>query len=355
MVARGKVAMRIETSLESANWAKIGNRARLIEDLGYDRIASAELAHDPFLPLALAAGATERVGLVTSVAIAFPRSPMVTAYTARDLNDLSGGRFVLGLGTQVKGHIERRFATEWSSPGPRFRDYVQAVRAVWESWDSEGPLRYNGRFYRLSLMTPEFSPGPSSYGPIPIHIAGVNRYNLRLAGEICDGLRVHPFATKKYMLDVIWPAVRAGAERSGRDLAEFEMVGGGFIAAGANQSAVRDARENARYRIAFYASTRSYLPVLEAHGWEDLNAELRRLVAEGRWGDLALVIPDEVLDEFCVAGTYREILPAIRARYEGIVDTVSLDLPDDSQHAAYRELLGEVRALRPAGGMPDVP
>jgi probable F420-dependent oxidoreductase len=347
--------MRIETSIGNGGWTEITGRAQLAEELGYDRIATAELAHDPFLPLAVAAGATHRIGLVTSVAIAFPRSPTVTAYMARDLNDLSGGRFVLGLGTQVKGHIERRFATEWSAPGPRFRDYVQAVRAVWESWDSQGALRYDGRFYRLSLMTPEFSPGPSAYRSIPIHIAGVNRYNLRLAGEICDGLRAHPFATKKYTTDVIWPAVREGAARSGRDLAGFEMVGGGFIASGPDHEAVRGARESARYRIAFYASTRSYLPVLEAHGWEDLNSELRRLVAEGRWDDLAAVISDEVLDEFCVAGTYREILPAIRARYEGIVDTVSLDLPDDSQHAAYRELLGEVRALRPAGGMPDVP
>jgi probable F420-dependent oxidoreductase len=346
--------MKIETSIESADWAKIAGRAKLAEDLGYDRIASAELAHDPFLPLAVAAGATHRIGLVTSVAIAFPRSPTVTAYTARDLNDLSGGRFVLGLGTQVKGHIERRFSTEWSSPGPRFRDYVQAVRAVWDSWDSEGPLRYDGRFYRLSLMTPEFSPGKSVHGRIPIHIAGVNRYNLRLAGEICDGLRVHPFATKKYMLDVIWPAVQEGAVRSGRDLAGFEMVGGGFIATGADQRTVQEARENARYRIAFYASTRSYLPVLEAHGWEDLNAELRRLVAEGRWDDLSAVIPDEVLDEFCVAGTYEEILPAIGSRYEGIVDTVSLEVPAEPRDEAYRRLLQDVQALRPAAGEPDV-
>jgi probable F420-dependent oxidoreductase len=337
--------MKIEASLGHGDWTEIQERARLVEGLGYDRIATSELAHDPFLPLVVASGATRRIGLVTSVAIAFPRSPTAMAYTARDLHDLSGGRFVMGLGTQVKGHIERRFATEWSAPGPRLRDYVQAVRAVWRSWDTEGPLRYDGRFYKLSLMTPEFSPGPNRHGPIPIHIAGVNRYNLGLSGEICDGLRVHPFATKRYVNEVIWPAVLAGAHRSGRDLSTFEMVGGGFIATGANEEEVHAARENARYRIAFYASTRSYLPVLETHGWEALNADLRRLVAAGHWDELAGVIPDDVLDEFCVSAVYERILPAIRERYEGIVDTLNIDVPSDSANPHYAQLLEGIRGL----------
>jgi probable F420-dependent oxidoreductase len=340
--------MKIEASLGTGNLAQIADRSRRIETLGFDRLTTSELNHDPFLPLAIAAEHTSHVGLATSVAIAFPRSPTVTAHLARDLHDYSSGRFVLGLGTQVKGHIERRFATEWSSPGPRFRDYIGAIMAVWDSWDRGSALHHEGRFYPLSLMTPEFSPGPSQGGLPAIHIAGVNNYNLRLAGELCDGLRVHPFATKRYMEESIWPAVRQGASVSGRDLVEFEMVGGGFICTGETPDEVEAARERARYRIAFYGSTRTYLPVLETHGWGELNGTLRRLVAAGEWGSLAHSIPDEVLNEFCISGTYSEILPKIRDRYEGVVDAVSLDVPEGRESAEFADLLEGVRKLQTA-------
>jgi probable F420-dependent oxidoreductase len=338
--------MKVEASLDATTIVEIASQARKIESLGFDRITRSELARDPFLPLAIAAEHTDQVELATSVAIAFPRSPTVVAHTARDLNDFSNGRFVLGLGTQVKGHIQRRFATEWSSPGPRFRDYIEAVRSVWDAWDHETGLRHEGAFYQLSLMTPEFSPGPSSTRRPPIQIAGVNRYNLRLAGEICEGLRVHPFATRKYMEETIWPAVRRGAGKSGRDLSDFEMIGGGFIATGRTPEQVAEARERARYRIAFYGSTRTYLPVLEAHGWGELNGTLRRIVAEGNWDELSAAVPDDVLDEFCIAGTYEEILPSIRARYEGMVDTISLDLPRAGDEEVFEELLAGVRELK---------
>ncbi len=340
--------MKIEAGLSATTIEGIKEQVRRIETLGFDRITRSELDRDPFLPLTIAAEYTSTVELATSVAIAFPRSPTITAHIARDLNDLSEGRFVLGLGTQVKGHIQRRFATEWSSPGPRFRDYIEAVRAVWDSWDHESGLRHEGSFYQLSLMTPEFSPGPSQYRRPPIQIAGVNRYNLRLAGEVCDGLRVHPFATRRYMEETIWPAVRAGAERSGRDLSTFDMIGGGFIATGRTTEQVEQRREQARYRLAFYASTRTYLPVLETHGWEDLNERLRRLVSAGKWDELAAAVPDEVLDEFCVAGTYEDILPEVRDRYEGLVDAVSLDLPEPSDEEVFQALLGELRNLNGA-------
>jgi probable F420-dependent oxidoreductase len=342
------VTVQIEASLAATSIQEIVDRARTIERFAFDRITTSELSHDPFLPLVIAAEHTERVELTPSVAIAFPRSPTVTAHMARDLNDMSAGRFVLGLGTQVKGHIERRFATEWSSPGPKLRDYIESVRAVWDAWDSQGPLKHDGPFYKLSLMTPEFSPGPSKYRRVPIQIAGVNPYNLRLAGEICDGLRVHPFCTRTYMDATIWPAVRTGAVRAGRSLDGFEMVGGGFIATGATAEDVDKARENARYRLAFYGSTRTYLPVLEAHGWGALNGTLRRLVAEGKWDELATAVPDDVLDEFCIAGTYRQILPLIRERYEGVVDTISLDVPQDSEDQDFRTLLADVKELRGA-------
>lgn len=340
--------MKVEAGLSATQISDISDQGRRAEALGIDRITRSELNRDPFLPLAIAAEHTSHIELATSVAIAFPRSPTVVAHVARDLNDLSGGRFVLGLGTQVKGHIQRRFATEWSSPGPRFRDYIAAVRAVWDSWDSESSVEHDGEFYKLSLMTPEFSPGPSQFRRTPVQIAGVNRYNLRLAGDVCDGLRVHPFATRKYTEDVIWPAVQEGAERSGRDLSGFEMIGGGFIASGASDEAVDGARERARYRLAFYASTRTYLPVLEAHGWEDLNATLRRLVSAGKWNELSAAVPDEVLDEFCVAGTYDAILPKIQQRYEGLVDAISLDLPDEADSDQVGRLIEQIKELRTA-------
>ncbi len=342
--------MRIEATLNDVPWAEIPARARAIERLGFDSIAQPELKRDPFLPLTLAASATERVELATAVAIAFPRSPMVAAYMAWNLQEMSHGRFVLGLGTQVKGHIERRFATVWDSPGPRLRDYVTGVRAVWEAWQHQTPLNFKGAFYRMDLMTPEFSPPPLDVPPPKVHIAAVNTYNIQLAGELCDGLRVHGFSTPAYTRDVIWPNVAIGAKRSGRSLADFSMVGGGFIATGATEEEVQKARENIRYRIAFYASTRTYLPVLEHHGWGAMNGELRRLIAQNRWGDLASVVPDEVVDTFCVSGTYAEIVPRVRARDEGLVDCIGFSLPAnvDAPSADYLAALDGLRQLTPA-------
>ncbi|HVX28839.1 MAG TPA: TIGR03617 family F420-dependent LLM class oxidoreductase [Nitrolancea sp.] len=339
--------MRVEATLGDVPWSEIAERSAAIERLGFDGIGTPELKRDPFLPLVLAASATSRVELTTSVAIAFPRSPTVVAYMARNLCDLSGGRFVVGLGTQVKGHIERRFTTEWMSPGPRLREYIQAMRAIWHTWDSGEPLSFRGKFYNLSLMTPEFSPPPSTFGPIKVQIAAVNEYNIRLAGELCDGLRVHPFSTPEYTRDVIWPNVKQGAQKVGRTLDDFVLNGTGFIATGADDATVAKAREDARYRIAFYASTRTYLPVLEHHGWGDLNPKLRELVAQNRWDDLPRVVPDEVLDAFCIAGTYANIGRLIESRLGGLVDTLGFPLPDDLDHLSddYLSALQQVRAI----------
>lgn len=329
--------MFVETHLPDAPWVEIAERAARTEALGFDGLAAAELSRDPFLSLAVAATSTSRIRLATSVAIAFPRSPMVIAYQARNLQDLSGGRFVVGLGTQVKGHIERRFSTEWGSPGPRLREYVESMRAIWDTWQHGAPLNYSGKFYNFSLMTPEFSPPPSDFPAPRVDIAAVNEYNIRLAGELCDGLRVHPLSTPEYTRDVIWPNIQAGAAKSGRSLDDFELSGTGFIATGSTEDEVQKARENARYRIAFYASTRTYLPVLEHHGWEALNPQLRALIAENRWDDLPTVIPDEVLDAFCIAGTWDTIVERVGAKLEGLIDAVSIptpDEPDDRFHAA---------------------
>ncbi len=339
--------MRIEGSLHDVPWSEIPALASAIERLGFDSIAQSELRRDPFLPLVLAAGATRTARLATSVAIAFPRSPTANAYTAWNLQEMSHGRFALGLGTQVKGHIERRFSTAWGAPGPRLREYVLALRAVWDNWQNGTPLNFKGDFYSIDLMTPEFSPAPLDVPPPPIQIAAVNAYNIQLAGELCDGLRIHPFSTPAYTREVIWPNVEIGAKRSGRSLATFEMIGGGFIATGRTDEEVRKAREQARYRIAFYASTRTYLPVLEHHGWGAMNGELRRLIAQQRWGDLASVVPDDVLDEFCVAGVYTEIIPRIAARSAGLVDCIGFSLPENLENPdeTYTDALAQLRQL----------
>lgn len=337
--------MDIETGLPDVAWNEVAAWAARAEALGFDGIGAAELKRDPFVTSTLAATSTTRIRISTSVAIAFPRSPMVVAYQGRNIQDLSEGRFVVGLGTQVKGHIERRFSTVWDSPGPRLREYIQSLRAIWDTWQHGTPLKFAGKFYQFSLMTPEFSPPPSDFPPPKVHIAAVNAYNIRLAGELCDGLRVHPFSTPEYTRDVIWPNVRAGAEKSGRSLDDFEMIGTGFIATGPDEETVRKAREDVRYRIAFYASTRTYLPVLEHHGWQAINPKLRDLIAENRWDDLPTAVPDEVLDGFCVSGAYDTIVDRIDTRLGGLIDTISLSMPDDPDEG-FRAVMDGLRGLR---------
>lgn len=340
--------MRVETHLPDVPWGDVAAYAASVETLPFDSLAAAELKRDPFLTCTLAATTTSRVDLATSVAIAFPRSPMVVAYQARNIQDLSGGRFVVGLGTQVKGHIERRFSTVWDSPGPRLREYIESLRAIWDTWQHGTPLNYQGKFYSFTLMTPEFSPPPSEFAAPKIHIAAVNQYNIRLAGELCDGLRVHPFSTPEYTRDVIWPSLEAGAAKSGRSLDNFEVIGTGFIATGATDEEVAKAREDVRYRIAFYASTRTYLPVLEHHGWQDINPALRSLIAENRWEDLPTAVPDEVLDGFCISGTWDTIVDQIRPRLEGLIDMTSFQMPPDPSHPddRYMAALEGLRSLK---------
>jgi probable F420-dependent oxidoreductase len=278
---------------------------------------------------AVAAPSTRHVQLATSVTIAFPRSPTTLAYGTRNLQDLSDGRFSLGLGTQVRGHIVRRFGSTWDSPGPRLREYVEALQAIWSCWQGERPLDYRGRFYHLTLMTPEFTPGPTPH-PLRVHLAAINRYNIQTAGTLASGLRLHSFNTAAYLRDVIWPTVHEAAERTGRSLADFEMIGGGFLASGPTDEAVHAAREKVRRRVAFYASTPAYAPILEHHGWHELGPALRALIAEGRWDDLHTQVTDDVLDHFCMAGTYDTIADRVRERLGGLVDRVSLPLPDDA-------------------------
>jgi probable F420-dependent oxidoreductase len=289
--------------------------------LGYDGFFAAETSHDPFLPLMVASQAAPSLDLGTAIAVAFPRSPMVTAYTAWDLAAASGGRFILGLGTQVKGHITRRFSTEWTSPGPRMREYIQALRAIFATWQEGKPLGFEGRHYRFSLMTPFFNPGPIPHPDVPIAIAGVGPYMCRLAGELCQGFHVHPFHTVKYLDEVVIPGIAAGAETAGRSLSDVERITTVFVVTGRTPSEMEQAVPAVKMQIAFYASTPSYRGVLELHGWE-FGEQLSALSKRGQWDVMSDVITDDVLEQVAVIAPLDRLGAAIKARYGDRVQRV---------------------------------
>lgn len=337
--------MRVETGIPLNDWRAIGPAAQRAEEAGFDGVVSYEIQNDPFIPLAFAALATKRVQLGTAIAVAFPRSPMVVANLAWDLHTQSSGRFVLGLGTQVKGHNERRFSVPWSAPAPRLREYVESLRAIWRTWQTGEPLAYEGRHYRFTLMTPEFAPPANDLPPIPVTIAAVGPAMLRLAGRVCDGVRLHGFATRAYLEQVALPQVEEGLAAAGRSRESFELWGGGFIVTGADEAAVARQLEETRYRVAFYGSTRSYHGVLAVHGWEDLGHKLHQLSKQGRWQEMAREVPDEVVRTFAAVGSYAELGKAIEARFGGLTDSITLGFPADTPAGLVREVLQDVRRI----------
>src|SRR5215467_490126 len=279
--------MKLDTGLSTRNLREVPAAARAAEDAGFDAIWTAEAGNDGFLPLALIAEHTRRIKLGPSVAIAFPRSPMAMAYTAWDLAALSRGRFILGLGTQVKGHIERRYGVKWEAPVPKLREYVLALKAIFKCWAEGGKkLAFQGKYYNFSLMTPFFAPRPHHH-PIPIYIAGVNEQVLRLAGEHCDGLHAHPFTSAKYLREFLIPHLEEGLTKSGRTRRDFTIFTTAFVILGRNQEEIERARAGVRQQIAFYASTRTYKVVLDTHGWGDVSARLNEKAAKGAWGEMA--------------------------------------------------------------------
>ena len=337
--------MEIDTSIPLADWKKIQEAARRAEALGFGGVLSFEIQNDPFIPLAFAATATERVRLTTAVAIAFPRSPMMVANLAHDLHQNSRGRFVLGLGTQVKGHNERRFSVKWESPGPRLKEYIEALRAIWRCWEEQVPLRYEGKFYNFSLMTPEFSPPATGLGPIPVTIAAVQPYMLRLSGEVCEGVRLHGFCTRKYLAEVALPAIEEGLRRAGRPRGKFEVWGGGFIATGPDEEAVAKQIEAVRYRIAFYGSTRTYAGVLNLHGWNDVAERLHRHSVKGEWDQMAKAVSDDVVHAFTAVAPYAGLKKSLEARFGGLSDRLALELPRSMPDGFARELVADVKTI----------
>ena len=328
--------MRVETLLLTPSVAGgsgqpdiegLARAARRIEEIGFDGVTTPEAGHDPFLPLMIAAEHTKRITLGTNVAIAFPRSPFVTAQIAWDLQRLSNGRFKIGLGSQVKGHNERRYSTPWTGPpGPRMREYVECLKAIFQTFQEGTKPSYQGEHYRFTLISPFFNPGPIEHPHVPIYISALNTYMARLAGELCDGVLLHPLGSHRYTKEVVVPAIEAGARKAGRRPSDIDIVAAPFVITGKDQAAVDAALNPVRQQIAFYSSTRTYHTVLDFHGWNELGPQLHALSIEGKWQEMMGLVSDEMLHEIATIGTYDEIAGKLKERWGGVCDTMFLAL-----------------------------
>lgn len=319
--------MKIDTNIVVSNLRDVPALAQAAEAIGFDGLWSSETGHDPFLMSALVAEHTQRATLGTAIAVAFPRSPGTLAYLAWDLAALSNGRFILGLGSQVKAHIERRFGVKWEPPVAKLRETILAMRALWDTWQNGTRLNFRGQFFKLTLMSPFFNPGPIPHPHIPIYIAGVNRGMCRLAGELCDGFHVHPFHSVRYLQEVTLPTIEEGLRISGRRRAEIELVSSILVIPSDTEAEREEANHRVRQQIAFYASTPSYAPVMELHGWGDVRERLSRLAAKRRWDEMPSLITDEMLDAFALSGNWEDLPGLIKTRYAGLLDRVMYYLP----------------------------
>ncbi|MDX2166313.1 MAG: TIGR03617 family F420-dependent LLM class oxidoreductase [Deltaproteobacteria bacterium] len=330
--------MKLDAALLTADPASTPAAARDLEAQGLDGIQSFEGAHDPFLPLALAARETTRVELTTAVAIAFARNPMVCAYTANDLQLLAQGRFILGLGTQIRPHIERRFSEPWLKPNARMREFVQALRAIWRAWESGERLDFRGAFYTHTLMTPFLSPGPNPYGAPRVFLAGFGPAMVRVAGEVADGWIVHPLNSPCYVREVATPALREGLARGGRQREQLAICCQTITMVGRSDEEIARARQNAKAQIAFYGSTPGYKVMLDHHGWGHLQPQLHRLSKQGQWAEMVGLVTDEMLDVVGVSGTPAAVGRALRARNE-FAERTSLVLYNETDPEAVAEIV----------------
>lgn len=337
--------MRVITTIPQNKLQQVGEVANEIEQNGYHGIVTLENQHDPFLPLAIAATQTESIWLETGVAIAFLRSPMSIANITWDLNEASNGRFVLGLGPQIKAHNERRFSVPWSAPAPRMREYVQALRAIWRCWKYGEKLNYQGEHYKFSLMIPNFTPEGSGLSLPPVTLAAVGPAMLRVSAEVSDGVRLHPFCTPKYFEQTVTPALDKGFAISGKARQHFEISGGGFIATGPDEDTVQKMAEWVRYRVAFYGSTPAYWPVLEAHDQGDLGRKLNHMTKAGEWDKIAAEIDDDVLRLFAAVGTHENIAKQIKGRFGGLADTVHASAHLDMRSDWPKGLIEDIASI----------
>ena len=320
-----------------------GAGAQAAESSGYDGWWAPETHADAFLSCAVAAERTTGIELGTGIAVAFARNPMTVALQANDLQAFSGGRFLLGLGSQIKPHITRRYSMPWSHPAARMREFILAIRAIWQTWATDVPLDFQGEFYSHTLMTPFFNPGPNPHGNPKIVLAAVGPLMTEVAGEVADGLLCHGFCTERYLREVTMPALNRGAARAGRDLRDFEITAPGFIVARDGEEQLAAGVDFVRQQIGFYGSTPAYRPVLEAHGWGELQGELHALTKRGSWGDLADVIDEDVLQAFAVIGSPEEAAAEVTRRYGDLATRVTLPLPDDIDPVRRGALLDALR------------
>ena len=323
--------------------ASAGDLARDLEAIGFDGLYTAEGPHEPFFPLLLAAEHTTRPTLFSNIAVAFARSPMDLAQMADGLQRAARGRFVLGLGSQIRPHIEHRFSMSWSRPVARMREMVQAIKAIQTAWGDRTPLDFRGEIYRHTLMTPFFDPGPNPNGPPPVWVAGLGPKMTACAAEVGDGLLVHPFHTGKFIFEHVAPAVDEGLARTGRERSTFTVSATPIVCTGSTDEEMATAITHVRGLLGFYGSTPAYRVTLDAHGWGDLQTELNALTKQGRWDEIAGVIPDEVLDAIAVVGAPGEIAGLLHQRYGDVVDRVGLSMPYDASRATLEGIVAGFR------------
>ncbi len=328
--------------------ALAGAQAREAEEAGYSGVWTAETAHDPFFPLLLAAEHTEQIEVGTSIAVAFARNPMLLANVGWDLQAFSGGRFVLGLGSQIKPHITKRFSMPWSHPAARMRELILAARAIWDCWLNGTKLEFRGEFYTHTLMTPFFAPDRAQldgFGPPKVFLAGVGELMTEIAGEVADGFICHGFTTEKYLREVTLPALERGRAKAGTTMDGFEIVGPSFVVTGTNDEELEQAAAGTRQQIAFYGSTPAYRGVLDVHGWGSLQDELNTLSKQGKWVEMGALIDDEVLNTFAVVGEPEQIAPELKTRYGDIVQRITFYAPYRSDPDRWRAVLESVKVI----------
>jgi probable F420-dependent oxidoreductase len=328
----------------SSHLAHVADAATRLERRGYDCCWTAEINHDPFLPLVLAAEHTKTIELGTSIAVAFARNPMTVANVGWDLQAYSEGRFMLGLGSQIKPHIEKRFSMPWSKPVQRMREFVVALREIWSCWQTGAKLAFEGDFYTHKLMTPMFTPEPLAHAFPKVFVAAVGEAMTEMCGEVADGLLAHAFTTKRYFQEVTTPALLRGMERSGRKRSEFQLSCPLFVVTGTDDVQLAANAVGTRKQIAFYASTPAYRKVLELHGWGDLQTELHRLSLAGAWDAMGSLIDDEILETFAVVAPLDELSRAVRERCDGIIDRVLIGFPSSVDDATVTAVLQDMRS-----------
>jgi probable F420-dependent oxidoreductase len=326
---------------------KAGAQAKEVEAAGYTGAWTAETSHDPFFPLVLAAEHTETLELGTSIAVAFARNPMTLANIGWDLQAYSKGRFILGLGSQIKPHITKRFSMEWSQPAARMREMILAIRAIWDTWENGTPLAFRGDFYTHTLMTPFFTPDRAElagFGVPKIFLAGVGELMTEAAGEVCDGFICHGFTTEKYLREVTIPALARGRAKAGKTMEGFEIVGPSFVVTGNDEQQMAAAAAGTRQQIAFYGSTPAYRGVLDIHGWGGLQDELNSLSKQGKWVEMGGLIDDEILNTFAVVGEPEQVAPELHRRYGDVIQRISFYAPYSSDPDRWRQVLADLRA-----------